>query len=107
MADWSNPSRFQLEALHEALLFAYPRPADLNMLLTFNLGKSYFILAPVGESYKNALLDILIKAMGDGWLRELVLEARKDKPQSPETPEPRPQFRDDGRRDPKGAWPNP
>jgi hypothetical protein len=83
MADWNNPSRFQLEALHEAILFAYPRPADLNMLLQFNLGKSYFSLAPVGDSYKNALLAILVEARGDGWLKELVQEARKDKPQSP------------------------
>jgi hypothetical protein len=53
------------------------------MLLQFSLGKSYFSLAPVGESYKNALLAILVEARGDGWLRKLVQEARKDKPQSP------------------------
>jgi hypothetical protein len=83
MSDWSNPNRFQLEALHEALLFAYPRPTDLNLLLQFGLGRDYFSLAPVGESYKNALLAILLGARGDGWLQDLVQKAREEKPHSP------------------------
>jgi len=83
MADWINPSSFQLEALHEALLFAYPSPADLNLLLQFKLGKNYKVIAPVGESYRNALLDILLQARGDGWLKDLVAAAQKAKPRSP------------------------
>ncbi len=83
MPDWNNPNRFQLEALHEAILFAYPRPADLNLLLQFGLGKDYFQIAPVGESYKNALLTILLDARGAGWLTDFVKKAKQDKPQSP------------------------
>ena len=83
MADWSNPSPFQLKALHEALLFAYPTPPYLNTLLQFGFGQSYAILAPYGEPYDTALLSILIKARGDGWLKSLVQKARQDKPQSP------------------------
>ena len=83
MSDWSDPNPFQLKALHEALLFAYPRPADLDMLLQFRLGKAYHIIAPVGEAYSNALLSIVVAARGAGWLPKLVQEALKDKPQSP------------------------
>jgi hypothetical protein len=83
LVDWSNPTRFQLEALHEALLFAYPKPADLNLLLQFRLNKDYYQLAPVGVSYQNGLLDILLDARGGGWLAGLVQKARQHKPDSP------------------------
>jgi hypothetical protein len=83
MADWSNPNKFQLKALHEALLFAYPSPANLNLLLVLNLDKNYQAIAPVGISYENALLEILVLAKGDGWLKDLVAAAQNDKPKSP------------------------
>lgn len=83
MADWNEPTRFQLEALHEALLFAYPKHTDLNLLLQFGLAQDYFKLAPIGDSYKNALLAILLEARGAGWLKDLVQKARQDKPKSP------------------------
>jgi hypothetical protein len=81
--DWSNPDSFHLHALHEALLFAYPTPADLNNMLVLQMGQSYALLAPVGESYRNGLTSILLQARGGGWLADLVQKARQDRPQSP------------------------
>lgn len=83
MADWTNPTGFQLEALHEALLFAYPSPADLNLLLVLKLNTTYAEIAPHGESYRNALLTILVQARGEGWLERLVREALRHRPRSP------------------------
>lgn len=83
MADWSDPSPFQLAALHEALLFAYPKPSDFHVFLVLKLGKTYDQLAPPGVNYRAGLLSILETARGDGWLEELVQRARQDKPKSP------------------------
>jgi len=83
MADWNSPTPFQLKALHEALLFAYPSSADLNTLLQLGFGQGYAALAPVGENYFNGLLAILLQARGAGWLKDLVQKARQDKPRSP------------------------
>jgi len=83
MTNWSNPNPLQWQALHEALLFAYPAPADLNTLLVLNLGRTYAELAPAGDNYRNALTAILLQARSAGWLHDLVQAARRDKPQSP------------------------
>jgi hypothetical protein len=83
MLDWKNPDPFQLKALHEALLFAYPTSADLNTFLTLHIGQSYSQLAPPSNSYRNGLLEILIEARSSGWLEKLVQQARQNKPKSP------------------------
>lgn len=83
MADWNNPSGFQLEVLQEALLFAYPTHLDLDALLTYRLETSYAALAPVNASYEDAVRAILMKARGAGWLKTLIDKARKHRPNSP------------------------
>ncbi len=83
MVDWSNPSGFQLEALHEALLFAYPTPLDLNNLLVLRLERTYAAVAPVAVDYDNALIVILQRARAEGWLQTLVEKARRHRPNSP------------------------
>jgi hypothetical protein len=83
MADWSDPTPFQLEALHEALLHAFPSHLDLDNLLTFKLGRSYAQVAPVNVEYFSALTAILKQARAAGWLDELVRKAMKYRPNNP------------------------
>src|ERR1700720_858566 len=75
MADWSDPTNFQLEALLEALLFAYPTPGDIGLMLTLKLNKKYAHYAPANTGYRVALLEVLVQARGDGWLADLVIAA--------------------------------
>jgi hypothetical protein len=82
MADWDTPAPFQLAALHEAMLFAYPNPADMSTFLVLSFGKTLAQLAPP-DSYENALLAMLLQARAGGWLKTLVQKARQDKPRSP------------------------
>jgi hypothetical protein len=83
MADWNNLSGFQLEALEEALLFAYPTPQLFDMFLQLKLNQRYDRLAPFGQPYDVAMLYILGRAQGGGWLHTLAEKARQDKPMSP------------------------
>jgi hypothetical protein len=83
MTDWSDPTNFQLEALLEGLLFAYPTPPDFGLMLNLKLNKQYAQYAPANARYTVALHDVLIAARGDGWLNDLVIAALKDKPRSP------------------------
>jgi Trypsin-like peptidase domain/Effector-associated domain 1 len=83
MTDWNDPTNFQLEALLEALLFAYPTPGDIGLMLTLKLNKKYAHYAPANTGYRVALLEVLVQARGDGWLADLVIAALRDKPRSP------------------------
>lgn len=83
MADWSDPTPFHLEALHEALLHAFPSHLDLDNLLTLKLGRSYAQLAPVHADYFSGLTALLKQARAAGWLDELVRKAVKAKPHNP------------------------
>jgi hypothetical protein len=82
MVDWTAPASFEIAALHEALLFAYPKRQDFARFLFFSLGESYDQVAP-GEGYANDLLAVLLLARGAGWLQRLVQKALQDKPASP------------------------
>jgi len=81
--DWTSPSSFQLAALHEALLFAYPTHLDFETLLTLRLNRSYAVLAPVNATYENGLLAVLVRARAEGFLDKLVRAASQQRPRSP------------------------
>jgi hypothetical protein len=81
--DWSQPSRFQLKALFEALLFAYPSLNEFATFLMLELGRSYGHIAAREIPYRDGLLQLLIAARGDGWLDQIVQRAIADKPRSP------------------------
>lgn len=81
--DWTSPTSFQLAALHEALLFAYPTHLDFETLLMLRLNRSYAVLAPVNATYENGLLALLVRSRAEGWLDKLVRAARQQRPQSP------------------------
>lgn len=83
MADWSDPTPFQLQAMHEALLFAFPSHLDLDNLLVLRLGKSYAALAPVLANYSQGVTAILQQARAESWLNDLVCQALRAKPRSP------------------------
>jgi Trypsin-like peptidase domain/Effector-associated domain 1 len=83
MADWSDPTNFQLEALLEALLFAYRTPLAFRTFLNLKLGKNYAEYAPADAAYRDALYGVLDTARGDGWLKCVVAAALWDKPRSP------------------------
>jgi hypothetical protein len=83
MADWSDPTNFQLEALLEALLHAYPAPNDMTLLLGLKLNKVYAQYAPAHTGYRAALYEVLIGARGEGWLVDLITAALQDRPRNP------------------------
>jgi hypothetical protein len=83
MADWSDPTNFQLEALLEALLHAYPAPNDLALMLHLRLNKSYQQYAPANTRYRVALFEVLVNVRAEGWLADLVNAALSDKPRNP------------------------
>jgi V8-like Glu-specific endopeptidase len=82
MPDWTNPEPFEIKALLEALLFAYPRPEYFSKFLFFNLDKQYDQIAP-NLPYHLALLDVLKLARAEGWLVNVVAEAHRDHSESP------------------------
>ena len=83
MSDWEDPNGFQLEALLEALLFAYPDPDSFITFLDLKLDLNYATLAGINADYRNGMFQVLRKGRSGGWLTRLVAAVRADKPKSP------------------------
>jgi len=81
--DWTDPEPFEAKALHEALMFAYPRASDFDTFLQFNFGRSYYHLAAETANYRRGLLEVLLLARGEGWLEDIFTKARRHLPKSP------------------------
>jgi hypothetical protein len=80
MPDWSNATGMQLAIVQEALLSAFPRPDELEMLLALQLDKSYAQLTAGSANYKYAVFQVLIDAKSKNWLDKLVKAARRENP---------------------------
>jgi len=74
---------FQLEALQEALLFAYPTPQDFRSFLLLRLNRNFNQLAGILSTYEQAVLDVLTRAMAEGWIDALFKAALNHRPNSP------------------------
>jgi hypothetical protein len=72
----------QYEALHEALLAAFPGPEQLRHLLRL-LGKRYNELAVEGNSLSGNVARVIEMAEAEGWLLPLVSKARDLVPNDP------------------------
>ena len=66
--------------LFKALLQAYPDRGDLNRLLWLNLGKSLNEIAGSQGNQTDAMLDVLVWAIGAGRVQELLRAAVDENP---------------------------
>jgi hypothetical protein len=80
MADWQNASGLQLQMIQDALLDAFPNPADLQMLLALRLNQNFAQIVGGGANYRFAVFQILIAAKAGNWLGDLIAAARLDNP---------------------------
>jgi len=81
--DWSQPNRFQLKALFEALLSAYLSMNGFSTFLMLELGRNYGHIVSRELPFPEGLLQVLSVARADGWLTELVQRAIAHKPRNP------------------------
>jgi Effector-associated domain 1 len=68
-----NLTNRDIEALHKALLSAYPDLEELQMMLFFRLGLQKSDIA--GNSLRTFVFNLITKAIADGLIEQLVLEA--------------------------------
>ena len=68
--------------LTEAFLGAFPSKSALTKMLKFELGKDLGIIAS-GDDLEEVVLNLIMKAEAQGWLKELANGARRDNPKSP------------------------
>ena len=80
MPDWTNASGMQLKIVQEALLSAFPRPDDFEMLLMLQLNQSYAQLTAGSANYRYAVFQVLVDAKAKNWLGDLVKAARHENP---------------------------
>jgi hypothetical protein len=81
MSDWTtNVTGMQLQILQDALLSAFPRPDDFDMLLALQLDKNYAELAGIGATYRAGVFQVLREARAKHWLARLVKAARRENP---------------------------
>ncbi len=78
MPDWTNATGMQLKIVQEALLSAFPRPEDLEMLLMLQLNQSYVQLTAGSANYRYAVFQVLIDAKAKNWLSDLLKAARRE-----------------------------
>jgi hypothetical protein len=83
MVDWNNATGLQLAIIQEALLSAYPTPADFETFLLLRLNRSYAQLAGHGANYVNGMTQVLTQARAAGWVEEVIVAAQADRPNSP------------------------
>ena len=76
--DWYDTEQFA--CLLEAILAAYPTPADFDYFSELQMGEGF---TPVGGNYKPALLDHMRRVRSKGDLDLLVRKAKEDKPRNP------------------------
>jgi hypothetical protein len=80
MPDWSNATGMQLKIVQEALLSAFPRPDEFEMLLALQLDQSYAQLTAGSANYRYAVFQVLIDAKAKNWLAQLLKAARRENP---------------------------
>ena len=62
MPDWTNATGMQLKIVQEALLSAFPRPDEFEMMLALRLDQSYAQLTAGSANYKVAVFQVLLDA---------------------------------------------
>ena len=80
MPDWTNATGMQLKIVQEALLSAFPRPDEFEMMLALQLDKSYAQLTAGSANYRIAVFQVLVDAKSKNWLEQLVKAARLENP---------------------------
>jgi hypothetical protein len=80
MPDWTNATGMQLKIVQEALLSAFPRPDEFEMMLALQLDQSYAQLTAGSANYKIGVFQVLIDAKSKNWLGQLVKAARQENP---------------------------
>jgi hypothetical protein len=80
MPDWTNPTGMQLAIVQEALLSAFPRPDEFDMMLALRLDRSWAQLTAGSANYKVGIFQVLMDARAQNWLADLVKAARKANP---------------------------
>lgn len=83
MPDWTNATGMQLRIVQEALLSAFPRPDDFEMLLMLQLNQSYAQLTAGSANYRYAVFQVLVDAKAKNWLGDLVKVARRENSGNP------------------------
>ena len=59
MPDWTNTTGMQLLIVQEALLSAFPRPDEFDMLLALQLDESYAQLTAGSANYRTGVFQVL------------------------------------------------
>jgi hypothetical protein len=80
MPDWTNATGMQIAIVQDALLSAFPRPEDFEMLLMLQLNQSYVQLTAGSANYRYAVFQVLIDAKAKNWLGQLLKAARQENP---------------------------
>lgn len=83
MIDWNNATGFQLAIVHDALLHAFPNPGSFQTFLLLRVDKEFVQLVSAGAKYPDAVVEVLTEARGNGWLGDLIVAARQEKPGNP------------------------
>jgi hypothetical protein len=78
MPDWTNATGMQLKIVQEALLSAFPRPDEFEMMLALRLDQSYVQLTAGSANYKVAVFQVLLDAKAKNWLGRLITAARQE-----------------------------
>jgi hypothetical protein len=80
MPDWSNATGMQLKIVQEALLSAFPRPDEFEMMLALELDQSYAQLTAGSANYKVGVFQVLLDAKAKNLLANLLKAARRENP---------------------------
>jgi hypothetical protein len=80
MPDWTNVTGMQLAIVQEALLSAFPRPDEFDMMLSLRVDKSWAQLTSGSANYKVGIFQVLMDARAQNWLGKLVKAARQANP---------------------------
>jgi Trypsin-like peptidase domain/Effector-associated domain 1 len=78
MPDWTNATGLQLKIVQDALLSAFPRPDEFEMMLALQLDKSYAQLTAGSANYRVAVFQVLMDARSKNWLGQLIASARRE-----------------------------
>ncbi|MEZ4638675.1 MAG: effector-associated domain EAD1-containing protein [Caldilineaceae bacterium] len=70
----------QLRKLWDALLDAYPNPADFDRMLFFRTGRRTDNIASVGATFQQRVYDVIVNAQSEHWMQDLAVGAHKDNP---------------------------
>ena len=72
----------QLSKFIDALLNAYPRRAEFEMMLTYQLERPDAL--PDDGSLKQCAYELIRNAKGEGWLQDIINAALEDRPRNPQ-----------------------